>query len=129
MSGLVNSQPPSLPIAPGEPRLWPVATVMATGIFATTFVQLQALGSLPFMHLLMQDMKLDSDQAATLKVTPGRGTAQGRDRVPGRFLRIPIRAARSVGDQPAHRARRKGRHRGRNRRGQEYLGEPSSQAL
>ena len=65
MSGLVNSQPPSLPIAPGEPRLWPVATVMATGIFATTFVQLQALGSLPFMHLLMQDMKLDSDRAAT----------------------------------------------------------------
>ena len=51
--------------AAGDPRLWPVATVMATGIFASTFVQLQALGSLPFMHLLMQDMKLDSDRAAT----------------------------------------------------------------
>ena len=50
---------------PGDTRLWPVATVMATGIFATTFVQLQSLGSLPFMHLLMQGMNLDSDKAAT----------------------------------------------------------------
>ncbi len=48
-----------------DPRLWPVATVMATGVFATTFVQLQGLGSLPFMHLLMKRMGLDSDQAAT----------------------------------------------------------------
>jgi predicted MFS family arabinose efflux permease len=46
-------------------RLWPIATVMATGIFATTFVQTQSLGSLPFMHLLMQGMNLDSDKAAT----------------------------------------------------------------
>jgi predicted MFS family arabinose efflux permease len=46
-------------------RLWPVATVMATGVFATTFVQLQGLGSLPFMHLLMKGMGLDSDTAAT----------------------------------------------------------------
>jgi predicted MFS family arabinose efflux permease len=48
-----------------DPRLWPVATVMATGIFATTFVQLQGLGSLPFMHLLMKRMGMDSDTAAT----------------------------------------------------------------
>ena len=48
-----------------DPRLWPVATVMAAGVFATTFVQLQALGSLPFMHLLMKRMGLDSDAAAT----------------------------------------------------------------
>ena len=46
------------------PRLWPVATVMATGIFATTFVQLQGLGYLPFNHLLKQ-MGMDSDKAAT----------------------------------------------------------------
>jgi MFS family permease len=49
---------------PGE-RVWPVATVMATGIFATTFVQLQAMGSLPFSHLLMNTMGLDSNAAAT----------------------------------------------------------------
>ena len=48
-----------------EPRLWPVATVMASGVFATTFVQLQGLGYLPFNHLLSQGMKLNSDQAAT----------------------------------------------------------------
>lgn len=46
-------------------RLWPVATVMATGIFATTFVQLQGLGYLPFNHILMKGMGLDSDTAAT----------------------------------------------------------------
>jgi len=58
----------NLPPSTGEPagaRLWPVATVMATGIFATTFVQLQGLGYLPFNHLLQKVMKLDSDQAAT----------------------------------------------------------------
>jgi MFS family permease len=48
-----------------DPRLWPMATVMAAGVFATTFVQLQGLGSLPFMHLLMKQMGLDSDAAAT----------------------------------------------------------------
>lgn len=47
------------------PRLWPVATVMATGVFATTFVQLQSLGNLPFYHLLMKNMGLDSSTAAT----------------------------------------------------------------
>ncbi len=47
-----------------QPRLWPVATVMATGIFATTFVQLQCLGNLPFYSLLMNRMGLDSAQAA-----------------------------------------------------------------
>jgi uncharacterized membrane protein YeiH len=47
-----------------DPRLWPVATVMATGIFATTFVQLQGLGYLPFNHLLT-NMGLDSDKSAT----------------------------------------------------------------
>jgi len=41
-----------------------MATVMATGIFATTLVQLQGLGYLPFNHLLKQ-MDLDSDKAAT----------------------------------------------------------------
>jgi predicted MFS family arabinose efflux permease len=46
------------------PRLWPVATVMATGVFATTFVQLQSLGNLPFYSLLMNRMGLDSAQAA-----------------------------------------------------------------
>jgi predicted MFS family arabinose efflux permease len=37
---------------------------MATGVFATTFVQLQCLGSLPFYSLLMNRMGLDSAQAA-----------------------------------------------------------------
>jgi len=46
------------------PRLWPMATVMATGVFATTFVQLQSLGNLPFYSLLMNRMGLDSAQAA-----------------------------------------------------------------
>ena len=50
---------------PAQQRLWPVATVMATGIFATTLVQLQGLGYLPFSHLLMKRMGLNSDQAAT----------------------------------------------------------------
>lgn len=48
-----------------EQRLFPVATVMAAGVFATTFVQLQALGSLPFNHVLMKNMGLDSSTAAT----------------------------------------------------------------
>lgn len=48
-----------------DSRVWPVATVMATGIFATTFVQLQGLGNLPFYHLLMNTMGLDSNKAAT----------------------------------------------------------------
>ena len=47
------------------PRLWSVATVMATGVFATTFVQLQCLGNLPSYSLLMNRMGLDSAQAAT----------------------------------------------------------------
>ncbi len=47
-----------------DPRLWPVATVMATGIFATTFVQTQTLGYLPLNHLL-KAMHLDSDKSAT----------------------------------------------------------------
>ena len=46
-------------------RLWPVATVMATGVFATTFVQTQSLGYLPLNHLLGKTMGLDSDRAAT----------------------------------------------------------------
>lgn len=57
-----------IPVAASEnpdARVWPVATVMATGVFATTFVQLQGLGYLPFSHILMKDMKLDSDKAAT----------------------------------------------------------------
>ena len=49
---------------PPQAKLWPVATVMATGIFATTLVQLQGLGYLPFNHLL-KHMGLDSDKAAT----------------------------------------------------------------
>ena len=49
---------------PPPSRLWPVATVMATGVFATTFVQLQCLGNLPFYSLLMNRMGLDSAQAA-----------------------------------------------------------------
>lgn len=60
--------PPPLPAKTTEasdPRLWPVATVMATGIFATTFVQTQSLGYLPLNHLLGQTMHLDSDTAAT----------------------------------------------------------------
>ena len=58
--------PEPLPPAttPVDPRLWPVATVMATGVFATTFVQLQGLGYLPFNHLLTA-MGLDSDKSAT----------------------------------------------------------------
>lgn len=49
----------------GDARLWPVATVMATGIFATTFVQTQTLGYLPLNHLLEKEMHLDSAKAAT----------------------------------------------------------------
>jgi predicted MFS family arabinose efflux permease len=60
-----SSSPPSATDGHTETRLWPVATVMATGIFATTFVQLQGLGQLPFNHLLMKTMGLDSDTAAT----------------------------------------------------------------
>ncbi len=48
-----------------DPRLWPVATVMATGVFATTFVQLQGLGYLPLNAILMKHMGLDSNHAAT----------------------------------------------------------------
>ena len=58
-------EPDSISNPPPAPRLWPVATVMATGVFATTFVQLQGLGYLPFNHLLMKDMGLDSNVAAT----------------------------------------------------------------
>ena len=47
-----------------DQRLWPVATVMGTGIFATTFVQIQGLGYQPINHILEQ-MGLDSNQAAT----------------------------------------------------------------
>ena len=54
---------PATPVN-GDPRLWPIATVMATGVFATTFVQLQGLGYLPFNHLLTS-MGLDSDKSAT----------------------------------------------------------------
>ena len=60
-----EKMPPAAANSNGDPRLWPVATVMAAGVFATTFVQLQGLGSLPFMHLLMNRMGLDSDTAAT----------------------------------------------------------------
>jgi MFS family permease len=62
-----QTMPPPQNDAPtaGEQRLWPVATVMATGVFATTFVQLQGLGYLPFNHLLMNNMGLDSNAAAT----------------------------------------------------------------
>jgi MFS family permease len=48
------------PPAQELPPLWPVATVMATGIFATTFVQLQSLGNYPFQHLLMKDMGMNT---------------------------------------------------------------------
>lgn len=41
------------------------AAVIATGVFATTFVQLQGLGSLPLNALLMKKMNLDSNQAGT----------------------------------------------------------------
>jgi MFS family permease len=42
-----------------------MATVMATGVFATTFVQTQCLASQPINSLLMEQMKLDSNKAAT----------------------------------------------------------------
>ncbi len=48
-----------------DSRVWPVATVMATGIFATTFVQMQGLGYVPFNHLLTKTMGLDSNVAQT----------------------------------------------------------------
>jgi predicted MFS family arabinose efflux permease len=57
--------PPPLPDDKSTQRVWPVASVMATGIFATTFVQLQGLGYVPFNHLLVKTMGLNSDQAAT----------------------------------------------------------------
>jgi MFS family permease len=47
-----------------DPRLWPIATVMAAGIFATTFVQTQSLGYLP-LNALLTKMGLNSDKAAT----------------------------------------------------------------
>jgi MFS family permease len=50
---------------PPQTKLWPVATVMATGIFATTLVQTQTLAYLPLNHLLGKTMHLDSDKAAT----------------------------------------------------------------
>jgi predicted MFS family arabinose efflux permease len=56
--------PPDATTAPPQ-KLWPIATVMATGIFATTFVQTQTLAYLPFNHLLTVNLKLDSNQAAT----------------------------------------------------------------
>jgi len=59
------TQPTTLPpTGPTDQRLWPIATVMATGIFATTFVQIQGLGYLPINHLL-EKMGLDSNQAAS----------------------------------------------------------------
>ena len=51
--------------SPNSGGLRSIAAVMATGIFATTFVQLQGLGSYPINHLLMKQMQLDSNQAAT----------------------------------------------------------------
>jgi len=66
MADMKNGETNLPPVpAPAEARLWPVATVMATGVFATTFVQLQGLGYLPFNSLLMKQMGLDSNQAAT----------------------------------------------------------------
>lgn len=47
------------------PPLWPIATVMATGIFATTFVQLQGLGNFPFLALLKDKFGVDSEAAQT----------------------------------------------------------------
>jgi predicted MFS family arabinose efflux permease len=60
----VEKTPPALN-EKSDPRAWPVATVMAMGIFATTFVQLQSLGYPVFNHLLMKNMGLDSSRAAT----------------------------------------------------------------
>jgi MFS family permease len=60
-----EKNPPAQANGNGDPRLWPVATVMATGIFATTFVQTQTLGYLPLNHLLGKTLHLDSDKAAT----------------------------------------------------------------
>lgn len=59
-----EKNPPAPASEHHDPRLWPIATVMATGVFATTFVQLQGLGYLPFNHLLTS-MGLDSDKSAT----------------------------------------------------------------
>ena len=41
---------------------------MATGVFVTTFVQLQCLGNLPFYSLLMNRLGLDSVQAIAMNV-------------------------------------------------------------
>jgi MFS family permease len=60
----VEKTPPALN-EKSDSRAWPVATVMAMGIFATTFVQLQSLGYPVFNHLLMKTMGLDSSKAAT----------------------------------------------------------------
>ena len=62
-----NTSAETTPLTANEkskPGMWPVATVMATGVFATTFVQTQCLAYLPFNHLL-QSMGLDSNKAAT----------------------------------------------------------------
>ncbi len=55
---------PPATTATGDNRLWPIATVMATAVFATTLVQTQTLGYLPLNHLL-KALHLDSNQAAT----------------------------------------------------------------
>ena len=55
---------------------------MATGIFATTLVQFQALGYLPFNHLLKQ-MGLDSDQAMKFFIGHAAVDLQGRGRTAG----------------------------------------------
>jgi MFS family permease len=58
-------QSPAAAASPHSGGLRPIAVVMATGIFATTFVQLQGLGALPLNSLLMKQMNLDSNQAGT----------------------------------------------------------------
>jgi MFS family permease len=58
---------PTVPVSdsPGTGRLWPMAMTMAAGVFATTFVQIQGLGALPLNSLLMKQMGLNSNEAAT----------------------------------------------------------------
>ena len=65
MSNPTETTAPTPPKDNSDQRLWPVATVMASGIFATTLVQVQGLGFLPLNHILTVDMKLDSNQSAS----------------------------------------------------------------
>lgn len=64
MTAAITPPPPESPTDRAG-KLWPLATTMAVGVFSTTFVQIQSIGSLPLNSLLMKKMGLNSNEAAT----------------------------------------------------------------